>query len=169
MNAQPIAKLINVIGNCMPAFISDLPRRQKFLLILTLSGGVFIWFCSLTNSFSYDTINTFIFIYSFAVPFLFLGFSTIIDLNDNKVFLAWFVFSIILLLITIVTKNDSQFIIHRSAQFDKSSGVNSFMADHSTVALKSLFFFLAVYWILNKFSKRLTGNFIVNTFWQMTW
>ncbi|MFZ1800206.1 MAG: hypothetical protein WAU24_10120 [Chitinophagaceae bacterium] len=153
----------------MTALFSNLPARQKFLLILTLSIGLLIWFCSVTNIASYDTINTVIFFYSFGVPFLFLGFSTIMDLNDNKVFLIWFTFSIILLLISFATKNSSQFIIHRSAQFDKSSGINSLMTDHSTAAMKSLFLFLIVYWILNQLSKKVTGNFIVNTYRQKTW
>ncbi len=160
---------MSVVGNFMTALISNLPARQKFLLILTLSIGFLIWFCSTTNVFSHDTINTFIFIYSFGIPFLFLGFSTIMDLNDNKVFLIWLVFSIIPLLISIITKNYSQFIIQRSAQFNKSSGVNSLMTDHSTAALKSIFFFLIVYWVLNQLSKKLTGNFIVNTYRQKTW
>jgi hypothetical protein len=153
----------------MIAFILNLPARQKFLLILILGTGMFIWLCSVTNLFSDDTINTLIFAFSFGLPFLFLGFSTMIDLNDNRVFLVWFTFSVILLLIDFATKNSSRFLIQRSSDFDGSSGVNSLMSDHSTTSLKSLFVFLVVYWILNQVSKRIEGNFLVNTYRQTTW
>jgi hypothetical protein len=43
------------------------------------------------------------------------------------------------------------------------------MSDHSTTSLKSLFVFLVVYWILNQVSKRIEGNFLVNTYRQTTW
>ncbi|MFL5788482.1 MAG: hypothetical protein ACJ748_10555 [Flavisolibacter sp.] len=153
----------------MIALILNLPSRQKSLFILTLSIGLLIWFCSVKNIFSLNAMNSFIFFYSFGIPFLLLSFSTIMDLNENKVFLIWLAFSIILLLISVSTKNSSQFQIHRSAQFDKSSGFNSLMSDHSTASLKSLFFFLIVYWPLNQISKKVTGNFIVNTYGQKTW
>lgn len=151
----------------MTPLISNFPARQKFLLILVIGGGFIIWLCSTTNIFSTDTINKIIFFYSFGMPFLFLGFSTLIDLNDNKVFIVWIILATILLLISIATKNSNKFLIHRSVQFDRTSGVNSQMNDHSTASLKSLFVFLIMYWFLNLFSKKVTGNFIVNTLRQI--
>ena len=150
-------------------FISNLPARQKFLLALTASIGLIILFCSMTNVLSDNAINEFIFFYSFGVPFFFLGFSTLIDLNDNKIFLLWLVFSLLLLAISIFTKHSDKFIIQRSAKFDSTSGINSLMSGHSTSALKSLFIFLIVYWILNQVSKKITGGFLVNTYRQRTW
>lgn len=153
----------------MASIISNFPARQKLLLVLTIMAGFFIWFCYRTNTLSHDRINTIIFIYSFSVPVLILGFPTIMDLNDNKIFFVWLVFSILLLLISVFTSNLDTFLIHRSEKFDETSGINSLMADHSTSALKSLFFFLIVYWVLNLLLKKLTGNFIINTFKQNSW
>ncbi len=149
--------------------ISNLPDRQKFILTLVISTGLIIWLCSATNILSTDTINDLIFFYSFGIPFLFLGFSTMMDLNDNKVFFVWLILSIVLLWISISTKNSDKFLIQRSIKFDTTSVVNSLMTDHSTGALKSLFFFLIGYWFLNLFSKKVTGNFLVNTYKQKTW
>jgi len=149
--------------------ISNFPARQKFLLALAITVGLIILFCSATNTLSGDSINSFIFFYSMGIPFLLLCFPTIIDLNNKKIFLSWLVLAIILLSISIATKTNPKFIIHRSAQFDSTNAFNSSMSDHSTSALKSLFIFLVAYWILNALSKKTTGNFIVNTFWQKTW
>lgn len=148
---------------------SLLPSRQKFLLVLVIAVGLIIMFCSGTNTLSEDSLNSFIFFYSMAVPFSLLCFSTIIDLNNKKVFLTWLAIATVLLSISITTKNNPKFIIHRSDQFDTTNAFNSSMSDHSTSALKSLFIFLVAYWVLNELSKRITGNFIVNTFWQKTW
>ncbi len=149
--------------------ISNLPARQKFLLVLTLAAGLVILFCSLTNILSEDTVNSFIFFYSMGVPFSLLCFPTIIDLNNKKVYLTWLAIGTILLFISIATKNNSKFIVYRSPQFDSTNAFNSSMSDHSTSALKSLFIFLVAYWILNELSKKITRNFLVNTFWQKTW
>ena len=149
--------------------IANLPLRQKILLALALVVGVFIWICSENNYLDHDTLNNLMFFYSFGLPLLLLAFPTIIDLNDRKVFLTWLVFSIILFYISIATNKSYEFFIHRSSQFDRSNPVNSLMSDYSTSALKSLFIFLVVYWILNRLSKKWTGNFIVNTFRQYTW
>ena len=135
----------------------------------SLICGLIILLCSVTKLLPNDTINTIIIFYSFGIPFSLLGFSTIIDLNDNRVISLWLIYSIILLLISFITKDSSQFSIHRSNQFDYNSRINSLMNDRSTAALKSLFIFLIVYWILNQFSKRIKGHFIINTFRQPTW
>lgn len=153
----------------MTALLLNLPKNQKYLLALALSAGLFIWLCSTKNFLTYNTINTIIFIYSFTIPFLFLGFSTIMDLNDKNVFLIWLIVAIFLLIISLATNNMDKYLIQRSSQFDNSTGINSFLADHSTSALKSLFLFLIIYWPLNQLSKKFTGNFIVNTLRQTTW
>ena len=150
-------------------FISNLPARQKILLVLTISIGLIILFWSLTNALSNDTINQFIFFYSVGVPFLLLGFPTLNDLNSNKIFLVWLVVSLLLLALSIFANHSDKFIMDRSAQFDSTSRVNSLISDHSTSALKSLFIFLIVYWILNQLKKKMTGDFLVNTYRQTTW
>jgi len=153
----------------MKRLFLEFPYRQKVLLIVCISVGLLILFCSATNLLSFEIINTVIFFYSFSLPFLFLGFSTILDLNNNKTFIIWLLLSILLLLISFATHDMDKFIIHRSAKFYPSSGINSFMNTHSTSSLKSLFFFLIVYWILNFLLKKSTGNCIVNTFRQVSW
>jgi hypothetical protein len=130
---------------------------------------MFIWISSENDYLSYDAINDLIFAYSFGLPLALLVFPTIIDLNDNKVFTVWLAFSLIPLYISSVTNKSTEFIIHRSSQFDRSFPINSWMSDYSTSALKSLFVFLVVYLILNQLLKKWTGNFIVNTFRQRTW
>ena len=153
----------------MANIFSTLPFRQKFLLVLTLAVGFFIWLSYKTHIISQDSINTFIFVYSGSVPLMILVFPTIMDLNDKKIFLVWFVLSILLLLISIFTNKMDYFLIQRSEEFDETSGINSFIVDHSTSSLKALFFFLVVYWFLNRLSKRKSGDFIVNTAKQSTW
>ncbi|HVX25190.1 MAG TPA: hypothetical protein VHB70_02525 [Parafilimonas sp.] len=153
----------------MAALISNLPFRQKFLLIAALSFGIFIFFCSAINALSNDTINTLIFYYCFGLPFSLLGFSTEIDLNDTKIFLIWLAISMVLLIISLATNNSDKFLTHRAADFDYSSSFNAAMSRHSTSGLKSLFCFLMVYWILNQLTKKINGDSLVNTFMQRTW
>ena len=153
----------------MMHLIKFLPFRQKLLLVLAIVVGLFIWICSATSCLPYDTINDFIFAYCIGLPFSLLLFPTIIDLNDNRVFIVWLILSGILLCMSITATHSYKFLIHRSPKFDKTSGINSLISDFSISSLKSLFIFLVVYWILNQISKKLTGNFIVNTYWQYTW
>ncbi|MEP6467695.1 MAG: hypothetical protein ABJB05_15400 [Parafilimonas sp.] len=148
----------------MTTLISKLPFRQKFLLIVVLGFGFFIFFCSATDALSNDVINTLITGYSFGVPFLLLGFSTEIDLNSTKIFLIWVATSIVLFAFSLMINNSDKFLTHRGADFDYSSSFNAAMSRHSTSGLKSLLYFLIVYWILNQLTKKLTGYSLVNTF-----
>ena len=95
----------------MANIFSTLPFRQKFLLVLTLAVGFFIWLSYKTHIISQDSINTSIFVYSGSVPLMILVFPTIMDLNDKKIFLVWFVLSILLLLISIFTHKMDYFLI----------------------------------------------------------
>ena len=149
--------------------LQALPFRQKIILGLTFSVGIFILLCSNATIISVDTLNTTIIFYSISVPTFLLGFSTIIDLNEPKIFLIWYLFSIVLLVISFQTYSSDKFLIHRTLKFEQSVGINSLIVDYSTSSLKALFAFLTVYWFLNILLKWWTGNFIVNTFRQYTW
>jgi len=153
----------------MKRLLLALPYRQRALLIATVSIGFLILLCSAANILPFKIVNILISFYSFSLPFVFLGFPIIIDLDNNRNFLVWLLLSILLLSINFATRNSDKFIIHRSAQFDPSSRIHSLLSTHSTSSLKSLFFFLVVYWLLNLLLKRSTGNCMVNTFRQTTW
>ena len=149
--------------------INSLPLRQKILIITAITGGLFIWMASSTELFSSNAINELIFFYSLGLPLLIQSSPAIIDLNNNKIFITWLSLSTVLFLVALSTTGSNKFLIDRSIQFDRRSPINSLMSNHSTAALKALFVFLILYWLLNQLSKKLTGNFIVNTFLQRTW
>jgi hypothetical protein len=153
----------------MSNFIVSLPLRQKIILLLAIGLGLFLWYSTANDLIEQNKLNSFITYYGLGLPLLLLVFPTVIDLNKNRIFLVWFILSLILLCISFITKGSDRFLIHRSSSFEKTSGINSALADFSTSALKALFIFLIVYWLLNRLSKKLTGNFIVNTYWQSTW
>ena len=149
----------------MRNFFIEIPRHHKYLFYFISGIGVLIFLCSAV--FPPRSINTFIFFYGFGVPMLFLVF-LLLSLNDNKIFIFWFIFSVILLVFSLLTSHSNQFLILRSSTFNGSSGVNSALVGHSTSTLKAFFFFLIVYWPLNQVSKKLQGNCIANTFMQTT-
>src|SRR6187397_3636626 len=101
----------------MKRLFFEFPYRQKVLLIVCISVGLLMVFCSATNLLSFDIIYTLILFYSFSLPFLFLGFSTILDLDNNRTFIIWLLLSILLLLISFATHDLDKFTIHRSAKF----------------------------------------------------
>ena len=122
-------------------FTFKFPFRQKILIGLTIFLGALILWCCINNYVSNGGINILIFFYSFSVPFFLLIFPTIIDLNENKIFLVWLAFSLLLLIISFTQRNSDKFLITRSPNFDQTSKVNLMMTQHSTSALKTLFFF----------------------------
>lgn len=148
--------------------ISTLPLRQKIFIGLTVFGGLFLMLCSLFGLLQQDTLNTLIFFYGFTTPLLLLTFDTIIDLNDRNIFTIWLTIAILLFVVSLFTYNSDDYLIERSSKFDKTSGVNSLIGEHSTSSLKALFIFLIFYWLLNRFLNR-NGLFIVNTFRQRNW
>jgi hypothetical protein len=147
----------------------NLPRRQIIILSLTILTGIYITICCVFNLIPNKPLNTYIVGYSIFVPLFLLVFETLIDLNEKRIFLIWAGIGIVLLVIAILTKNSERFLIVRSPKFDPKSTINFLLHDHSTSSLKSLSFFLTAYWLLNKLSKKMTGNPVVNTYWQRTW
>ncbi len=139
------------------------------MLGITLLLGLIILFWSRSEKGFSDDLNTVIMIYGVGIPMFIMSFDSFIDLDQPKVFLAWYLFSLALLAIYILTKGDSKFTLLRSPKFDESVGINSMIIKQATSPLKVLFVFLSVYWPLNKLLKHLTGNCIVSTFHQFKW
>src|SRR5437868_157367 len=102
----------------MARFISDLPFRQRFLFVFSFGAGLLIWICSATNLLSRDFMNILILFYSLGIPCSLLASSTIMDLDDNKIFLTWLIFATILLFISLSASTSDKFLIHRTARFD---------------------------------------------------
>jgi hypothetical protein len=141
-----------------------LPARQKVCLTIVLAIGLYVFFYCWTYDSIGDGMNSFIVLYSIGVPIFLLSGPAIIDLNSNKIFMLWLGLSILFLLIGLSTNHNDKFLVHHSGDFDRSAGTNSFIMDYSTSSLKALFFFLVAYKVINYGLKKITGNYIVNTF-----
>jgi surface polysaccharide O-acyltransferase-like enzyme len=114
------------------------------------------------------TMNTLILFFGLGIPLFFLISGYLADLNSNRVYLTWFVIAVILIIVCYATSSNNKFLTQRSARFDVNEGVNRFIADHSTSALKALFFFLVIYWPLNKFHNR-KGLYLISTHRKPSW
>ena len=143
--------------------IADIPKRQKILMIITLSLGAFF----LLFSMFIRIPSTLILLYSFCIPLLLLIFDFIIDLNNKETFKVWYVISIVIFLVSLLGYNNEHFEIVRSASFERT-WINAFMSRYSVASLKSLFIFLTTYWIINQLYLK-KGLFIINTFRQSRW
>ena len=145
-----------------------LPLRQKILIGLTLTVGLFLIISSAFTLLASDTLNTAIFVYGMGVPLVLLMFDTVIDLNNKNVFVIWLAIAILTFIISLITYDNYNFTIRRSPQFERNSGINSLIGNYSTSSLKALIIFLVVYWLLNKLLNR-KGLFLINTFKQTRW
>jgi hypothetical protein len=145
-----------------------LSLRQKILIGLTFFAGLVLVACSTFDLLDQYILNQFILFYGIGIPLYLLTFDTVIDLNNKNTFRVWLAISILLLTISMMTFNSDKYIIERSSTFDKSSGINSWLSDHSTSSLKALFIFLLVYWAFNKLLNT-KGVFLINTFGQKNW
>ena len=148
--------------------LSDLPLRQKILLSLTMLTGFFILLAYNTSIISQEKLNLIIFFYGFGVPMLLLGLDTLIDLDKKNIFTIWATIALIFLLAYFITKGNADFIIKRSAKYN-SDVTNKFISDSWTSPLKALPIFLIVYSVFNLIVKKMTGNYIINTFRQSKW
>ena len=145
-----------------------LPLRQKILIGLTILIGLYLIVGSAFDLLPHDTLNKIIFLYGICIPLFLLIFDTVIDLNDKAVFNIWLIIAVVTFLVSLTTYNNDKFIIQRSAKFDPTSGVNSFIGEYSTSSLKALLVFLIMYWLLNKLLNK-KGLFLINTFRQTKW
>ncbi len=148
--------------------ISKLPKRQKIFVGLSTVIGLLLYLCIHYTLVKQETINTLIFIYSIGIPIVMLYSNLIIDLNSSNVFSIWLVLAITIYVISLLTYNTDIFLIQRKSTFNKHSLLNSWLSNYSTSALRSLFLFLLVYWLVNMlFNKR--GLYVINTFNQYNW
>ena len=145
-----------------------LPLRQKILIGLTILIGLYLIVGSAFDLLRHDTLNEIILLYGIGIPLFLLMFDTVIDLNDKAVFSIWLIIAVVTFLVSLTTYNNDKFIIQRSAKFDPTSGVNSFIGEYSTSSLKALLVFLIMYWLLNKLLNK-KGLFLINTFRQTKW
>ena len=147
---------------------SILPLRQKIFIGLTVLIGLFLILCSQFNLLRPHTLNQFILFYGIGIPLFLLMFDTVVDLNDRNIFGIWLTIAFLTFIVSLVSYNSDNYIIQRSSKFDKNSGMNNLIGDHSTSSLKSLLVFLIIYWLLNKLLNR-KGLFVINTFRQTNW
>jgi hypothetical protein len=148
--------------------MAKLPPRQKILIGIALIFGLFLMVGSVFALLSNDTLNTMITCYGIGVPLFLLMFDTVIDLNNKLIFGIWLTIGILTFIIWLTTFNNEKFLIIRSDEFNKDSGINDLLGSYSTSSLKALLMFLIVYWPFNKLLNR-QGLFLVNTFKQFKW
>ena len=64
--------------------ITNFPLRQKVVILLTVSVGVFILIAYNLSLVSQEILNLIIFSYGLAVPMILLSFDTLVDLDKKK-------------------------------------------------------------------------------------
>jgi hypothetical protein len=146
-----------------------LPLRQKILLGLTISVGLFIYVSYNLGLIDSGKLTIFILFYSFGVTMWLLAFETLVDLDDNRIFYIWLAIGLTQFCFYLLTKDNVNFKIYRSPNIDTNSFLNNYVSDTSTSSLKTLLFFLIAYKLFNTIMKKLTGNCLLNTYRQMTW
>ena len=100
---------------------------------------------------------------------LLLAFETLVDLNENRIFYIWLAIGLIEFCIYILTKDNMNFKIYRNPNIDPNSFFSKYVSDTTTSSLKTLLFFLITYKIFNTLMKKLTGNYLINTYRQRSW
>lgn len=146
-----------------------LPLRQKILLGLTIFVGLFFLVSYNIGLIDQGKLNLFIFFYSFGVSIWLLAFETLVDLDDNRIFFIWLVIGLTQFCFYLLTKDNENFKIYRSQNFDPNNFFNNYISETTTSSLKTLLFFLVVYKIFNTIIKKLTGNCLLNTYRQISW
>ncbi len=152
----------------MIKFVTQLPGRQKFLLLLTAAMGTCLVFFSVTGLLPAKTLNKIITFYGLGIPSWLLVSNCLADLDDFKTYLTWFFISIVLLMVCILTKGNEKFLTGFWLEFDRTKLIDTHTTAYSTRVLKTLFCFLIVYRILNWFAKDATGNSIISTMDKVT-
>ena len=74
--------------------ITNFPLRQKVVILLTVSVGVFILIAYNLSLVSQEILNLIIFSYGLAVPMILLSLDTLIDLDKKNIFVVWVAISI---------------------------------------------------------------------------
>ncbi|MBQ20935.1 MAG: hypothetical protein CMD31_09285 [Flavobacteriales bacterium] len=148
---------------------SLLPFRQKILLGLTIFVGLFIITSYNLRLIEQDKLTLFLLLYSFGVTISLLVFETLVDLENNRIFYIWFAIGLAQFLIYLLTKDNMNFKIYRSPNFETNNFINQYISDTTTTSLKTLFCFLISYKIFNSIMKKMTGNYLLNTYRQMSW
>lgn len=142
--------------------LTFLPPRQKIYIGITIFFGLLIILCSVGNWMEPDRLNLFIFAYSMCVPLFLLASDTLIDLNDNRIFIIWLAIAVVMVVIGLAVYKNDKFIIHRDVS------VSGIMVERSVDSLKALLAFLIVYWPINKLLNK-QGVYVINTFRQSKW
>lgn len=147
------------------SFLKDIPFRQIFLFPIAAVAGLIICLVAYDTP-KEGTLSDITFLYSLTVPMFLLVLDTLIDLRDIRVFLAWFILSLILLIISILQAHNVGFLIHRNPISSTSS---NHITNSSASSLKCLFVFLSVYQILNQLFYKPRNEYIINTFRVSNW
>lgn len=125
-----------------------MPLRQKILLGSTITLGFLVLILYHIKIVNPEAMDIILYGYFLLVPFMLLANDTLVDLNDNRIFLIWFVIGVIFFIIYLFVRNIS------------ALWVNS---------VKSLLVFLITYKPLNILMKKITGVHLINTFHQHSW
>jgi hypothetical protein len=146
-----------------------IPLRQKLLLGITLTVGLYLLVAYQQGFIEQQKLTKYIFYYSLGVPMALLVLDAFTDLNDNRIFSIWISIAVIQITIYLLTKDKMYFQTLRSPNFDKNTWFNSHMSETTITSLKALFFFLIAYKLFNGLMKKVTGNYLVNTYRQQSW
>ena len=146
-----------------------MPLRQKILIGLTIFVGLIILILFQYQLVDNPTLKLLIFLYSFLIPFFLLGFETLIDLNSNRIYFIWLVISVIFFGIYFLAKDDATFLIRQNFSANTNDGVKFYLSNSALSPFKSLFFFLIAFKVANGLMKKITGNYLLNTYRQMSW
>lgn len=146
------------------------PLRQIIWIGLTITVGL-----ALLGSYLFGWLDTYqltgyILIYCLAVPVVLLTTEALCDLDNKKVWLTWLVIGVIQFIFYILTYGNTDLVFSQSRAADlELCGLENYITDTPTSSLKTLLIFLLAYAVLNRLMKIGTGNFLVNTFRQLTW
>lgn len=146
-----------------------IPLRQKILLGMTIFVGLVIFISYHFGLIEPSKLTMFVLFYSMVPAMSLLGFETLLDLDNNRIFYIWFTIGLIQFCIYLLTKDNLNFKILRGPNFDTNSLINNYVSDATTASLKTLLYFLIVYKLFNSIMKKLTGNYLLNTYKQMFW
>ena len=117
--------------------ITNFPLRQKVVILLTVSVGVFILIAYNLSLVSQEILNLIIFSYGLAVPMILLSFDTLVDLDKKNVFVIWVAISAFFLIAYLTAIGKSDFIVNRSC-ISESQGISRYISDSWINSLKSI-------------------------------
>lgn len=148
------------------SFLKNIPLRQQFLFPIAAVAGLTISLVSYDNP-KEGTLFDITLMYSLLIPMFLLVLDILIDLRNIRVFLAWFILSLVLLSISILQADNVGFLTHRNPTSSTTASIH--MTNSSASSLKSLFVFLIVYQLINQLFYKPRGEYIINTFRASNW